>query len=103
MSSGQKKKIMIMQSLLHEPNLLIMDEPTENLDPDTREIFYKVIKKLKKQNRTIFISTHNLDEVQNFADFIVIIVKGKIKKVCYHKQGIDLHHIYNRYKPKVSV
>jgi ABC-2 type transport system ATP-binding protein len=68
MSSGQKKKIMIIQSLLHEPQLLIMDEPTENLDPDTRDIFYELVKKLKKTEKTIFISTHNLDEIQNFAD-----------------------------------
>jgi ABC-2 type transport system ATP-binding protein len=68
MSSGQKKKIMIIQSLLHDPKLLIMDEPTENLDPDTRETFYKLIKKLIKLNKTVFISTHNLDEIQNFTD-----------------------------------
>jgi ABC-2 type transport system ATP-binding protein len=68
MSSGQKKKIMIIQSLLHDPQLLIMDEPTENLDPDTRDIFYRLVAKLKKQGKTIFISTHNLDEIENFAD-----------------------------------
>jgi ABC-2 type transport system ATP-binding protein len=68
MSSGQKKKIMIIQSLLHDPQLLIMDEPTENLDPDTRDIFYKLMQKLQKQGKTIFISTHNLDEIQNFTD-----------------------------------
>jgi ABC-2 type transport system ATP-binding protein len=68
MSSGQKKKIMIIQSLLHDPQLLIMDEPTENLDPDTRDVFYRLVKKLKKEGKTIFISTHNLDEIQNFAD-----------------------------------
>lgn len=82
LSSGQKKKIMIIQALLHNPNLIIMDEPTENLDPDTRETFYQLIKKMKKQNKTFFISTHNLDEIQNFADFIVIISRGQIKKVC---------------------
>jgi ABC-2 type transport system ATP-binding protein len=103
MSSGQKKKIMIIQSLLHDPQLLIMDEPTENLDPDTRDIFYRLMNKLKKQGRTIFISTHNLDEIQNFADWIVIIINGKIKKVSDHVPSQDLHRIYNRYKPKIVV
>jgi ABC-2 type transport system ATP-binding protein len=68
MSSGQKKKIMIIQSLLHDPELIIMDEPTENLDPDTRDIFYRLVAKLKKRGKTIFISTHNLDEIENFTD-----------------------------------
>jgi ABC-2 type transport system ATP-binding protein len=68
MSSGQKKKIMIIQSLLHDPELIIMDEPTENLDPDTRDIFYRLVNKLKRKGKTIFISTHNLDEIQNFTD-----------------------------------
>jgi ABC-2 type transport system ATP-binding protein len=49
LSSGEKKKIMITQALLHKPRLLIMDEPTENLDPDTRDIFYAILNKISKQ------------------------------------------------------
>jgi ABC-2 type transport system ATP-binding protein len=79
LSSGQKKKILISQALLHDPQLIICDEPTENLDPDTRDIFYKVIKKHNKKGATIFISTHNLDEIQNYANYVVILVKGKVK------------------------
>jgi ABC-type multidrug transport system ATPase subunit len=58
---------------------------------------------LKKRGKTIFISTHNLDEIENFTDWIVIIVGGKIKKVKPHQPKNDLHKIYNRYKPKISV
>jgi ABC-2 type transport system ATP-binding protein len=79
MSSGQKKKIMIIQALVHDPDLIIMDEPTENLDPDTREIFYQLINKLKNQNKTIFISTHNLDEIEHYVDYIIILGSGEIK------------------------
>jgi ABC-2 type transport system ATP-binding protein len=79
LSSGQKKKILIAQALLHNPKLIILDEPTENLDPDTRDIFYKVIKKHSKEGASIFISTHNLDEIQNYANYVVILVKGQVK------------------------
>jgi ABC-2 type transport system ATP-binding protein len=103
MSSGQKKKIMIIQSLLHEPDLLIMDEPTENLDPDTRDVFYKVVKKLQRQGKTLFISTHNLDEIQHHVNWVVIIVGGKIKKVMPCDNKTNLHKIYNFYKPKIEV
>lgn len=100
LSSGQRKKVLIMQSLIHNPDLIIMDEPTENLDPDTRDIFYKVVHKLVKQNKTIFISTHNLDEIKNYCDYVVIIVNGQIKYSGYHNQKRDLHAIYNKFKPK---
>jgi ABC-2 type transport system ATP-binding protein len=79
LSSGQKKKILISQALLHDPQLIIADEPTENLDPDTRDVFYKVVKKHSSNGATIFISTHNLDEIQNYANYIVILVKGQVK------------------------
>jgi ABC-type multidrug transport system ATPase subunit len=58
---------------------------------------------LKKEGKTIFISTHNLDEIQNFADWIVIIVQGKIKKVSSYTPDQDLHRIYNYYKIKIAV
>jgi ABC-2 type transport system ATP-binding protein len=101
MSSGQRKKVLIIQALLHDADLLIMDEPTENLDPDTRAIFYRVIKKLNKEGKTIFISSHNLDEVQNHVNYAVIIVNGKIKRVKPLNHKSNLHSLYDRYKPKI--
>jgi ABC-2 type transport system ATP-binding protein len=103
LSSGQKKKILIIQSLLHNANLIIMDEPTENLDPDTREIFYKIVSKLTNEGKTFFISTHNLDEIQQHINYVVIIVNGKIKRVASCKPNQNLHTIYNRFKPKILI
>jgi ABC-2 type transport system ATP-binding protein len=103
MSSGQKKKIMIIQALMHNPDLLIMDEPTENLDPDTRDTFYRILRKLKKQGKTIFISTHNLDEIQNYADYIVVLIHGRVQREFARTQHADLHRIYNRYKDKITI
>ncbi|MDR3330009.1 MAG: ABC transporter ATP-binding protein [Mycoplasmataceae bacterium] len=103
MSSGQKKKVMIIQSLIHDPELIIMDEPTENLDPDTRDTFYKLMNKLKKCGKSIFISTHNLDEIQNYADYIVVLIHGQVKIEFNHQRGVDLHRVYNKYKDKVRI
>lgn len=96
LSSGQKKKILIIQGLIHNPNLLIMDEPTENMDPDSRMVFYQIIDQLKQKQKTIFISTHNLDEIQKHADYVVIIKNGEIKYAGASK-GEDLYKIYEQY------
>jgi ABC-2 type transport system ATP-binding protein len=103
LSSGQKKKVLIMQAFIHEPKLIIADEPTENLDPDTREIFYRLVKRAQKNGQTVFISTHNLDEIRNHIDYVVIIAKGRIRYSRAIHKGIDLHRIYNRFKPKVQI
>jgi ABC-2 type transport system ATP-binding protein len=81
-----------------------MDEPTENLDPDTRDIFYAILNKISKQwKSTIFVSTHNLDEIRNYINYLVIIVNGEIKEVKDYKKSEDIHKIYNKYKPKVKI
>lgn len=80
LSSGQKKKIMIVQAIMSSPKILLADEPTENLDPETREIFYQEILRLNRENNmTIFVSTHNLDEIQNYLNYLVVIDQGNIK------------------------
>jgi ABC-2 type transport system ATP-binding protein len=96
LSSGQKKKILIIQALIHNPDLLIMDEPTENMDPDARMVFYQIIEQLKNEKKTIFISTHNLDEIQKYADYIIIIKDGIIQYTG-STQGQDLYKIYEQY------
>ncbi|MDR2823511.1 MAG: ABC transporter ATP-binding protein [Mycoplasmataceae bacterium] len=97
LSSGQKKKILIIQALLHNPNLVIMDEPTENMDPDARQIFYnKVIKHLLKNNKTIIISTHQLDEIKKLATFAIFIKDGSVQYSGPVKSGSDLYKMYNK-------
>jgi ABC-2 type transport system ATP-binding protein len=79
--SGVKQKLSIMRSLLNNPQILFMDEPTKSLDPTTAESFKNFVKEklVKEQGKTVFFSSHNLIEVENFADRLAIIHKGQIR------------------------
>ena len=78
-SSGQKKRVLVAQALLNEPQLLILDEPTANLDPEARAFMLEFLQKLnKKQKVTIFISSHILAELQKYVTGWTIINEGKI-------------------------
>ena len=72
-SKGMKQKLALARSLIHEPKLLFMDEPTANLDPESAKTVRDFILEIKKQGRTIFLNTHNLDEAQRVCDRIAII------------------------------
>ncbi len=80
LSYGNKKKVAIVQALLHSPRLLIFDEPTSGLDPLMQNIFFEVLRE-ENQRATIFLSSHVLSEVQRFCHTIAIIKQGKILKV----------------------
>jgi ABC-2 type transport system ATP-binding protein len=72
-SKGMKQKLALARALVHEPKILFMDEPTANLDPESAKTVRDFILELKKQGRTIFLNTHNLDEAQRVCDRIGII------------------------------
>jgi ABC-2 type transport system ATP-binding protein len=69
-SKGMKQKLAIARALLHEPRLLFLDEPTANLDPEAAHLVREFIADLKKEGRTIFLCTHNLDEADRLCDRI---------------------------------
>ncbi len=73
LSKGMKQKLAIARSLIHEPKVLFMDEPTANLDPEASKAVRDFILELKKEDRTIFLNTHNLDEAQRICDRIGIL------------------------------
>lgn len=78
LSGGQKRRIDIARALLHDPKILILDEPTTGLDPQTRTTLWAVIGELrKKRNMTVFLTTHYMEEAAD-ADYVVIIDSGKI-------------------------
>ncbi|QNM93828.1 ABC transporter ATP-binding protein [Mycoplasma sp. Pen4] len=77
-SSGQKKKVLLIQALVNEPELLILDEPAANLDPTARYQLFQILKELNKQGTTIFISSHVLSEIDQYVDSFTLIHKGKI-------------------------
>ncbi|HKT21605.1 MAG TPA: ABC transporter ATP-binding protein, partial [Nitrososphaerales archaeon] len=72
-SKGMKQKLAIARALIHDPQVLCMDEPTANLDPESAKTVREFILDLKKEKRTIFLNTHNLDEAQRVCDKIAIL------------------------------
>jgi ABC-2 type transport system ATP-binding protein len=72
-SKGMKQKLAIARALVHDPEILFMDEPTANLDPESAKTVREFILELKKQKKTIFLNTHNLDEAQRICDRIGIL------------------------------
>ena len=77
-SGGQKRKIDIARALIHKPKILILDEPTTGLDPQTRKIIWNVMDDLReKENMTIFLTTHYMEEASD-ADYVVILDRGQI-------------------------
>jgi len=87
-SKGMKQKIAIARALIHEPKILFMDEPTANLDPESSKTVRDFILDLKKQDKTIFLNTHNLDEAQRICDRIGII-KTKLLTVATPQQLME--------------
>jgi ABC-2 type transport system ATP-binding protein len=72
-SKGMKQKVAIARTLVHDPVLLFLDEPTANLDPEAAKMVRDVIVELKKERRTIFLNTHHLDEAQRICDRVGIL------------------------------
>ena len=78
LSGGQRRRIDIARALFHRPKILILDEPTTGLDPQTRKTLWNVISSLRKnENMTVFLTTHYMEEAAE-ADWVVIIDSGKI-------------------------
>jgi len=77
-SRGMRQKIGIVQALQHDPELAILDEPTEGLDPLMQRVFYDVLDGLRAAGRTIFFSSHVLSEVERVCDRVAIIRRGRI-------------------------
>lgn len=83
LSLGNKKKVGIIQGLLHSPRLIILDEPTSGLDPLMQKTFFDLIKKENERGATVLFSSHILSEVQRICDRVAIIKEGRI--VSTHK------------------
>jgi ABC-2 type transport system ATP-binding protein len=77
-SKGMKQRLAIAQALLHEPDILILDEPTSGLDPRGMVEVREIIRELKKEKYTIFMSSHLLNEVQEVCDKAALIDRGKL-------------------------
>lgn len=103
LSKGNKQKIGILLALFHKPKLLILDEPTIGLDPLIQHEFYRILFDLKKQGTTVFLSSHNLDEVERVCDRIGIIKDGNlvdietIEEIRTHRRKVVEIHFRGKY------
>ena len=92
-SKGTKQKIAIARALIHEPQVLFLDEPTANLDPEAAKTVRDFILDLKKERTTIFLNTHNLDEAERLCDRIAIL---KTKLIAVDSPKNLERSLYNR-------
>lgn len=81
LSMGNRKKVAILQALVHQPRLLILDEPTGGLDPLMQARFFELLQEENRAGTTIFFSSHTLSEVQKMCGRVAIIKEGRILKV----------------------
>lgn len=105
LSSGNKQKLGLILALMHQPKVLIMDEPTVGLDPLLQYEIYKVFLEMKDSGSTIFTSSHNLPEVERLCDRVAIIKSGKLVAVESIKTLGEkkLHKIEARFGDKYNV
>lgn len=77
-SKGMRQKLALVRALLHDPSVLLLDEPTSAMDPESARLVREAIKGLQSNDRTILLCTHNLTEAEELANQLAIIQKGKI-------------------------
>ena len=80
-SKGMAQRLGFAQAMMHDPDLLILDEPTASLDPVGRKEFRDILLGLKRRGKTVFISSHILSEVETVCDRVAILQKGELKRV----------------------
>lgn len=78
MSKGMKQKLAIVLALMNDPQILFFDEPTTGLDPLMRESFMEIVKEQKNKGKTILMSSHIYEELEEFSDKVGLIVNGKL-------------------------
>ena len=78
LSGGLKRRLMLARALVNQPELLILDEPTTGLDPQSRQLLWEKLAELKKQGLTILLTTHYMEEAERLCDRLVIVDHGQI-------------------------
>ncbi|MBM9506977.1 ABC transporter ATP-binding protein [Streptomyces sp. KK5PA1] len=78
LSGGQRQRLALATALIHEPDLIFLDEPTAALDPEARRSLWAVLRRLRTEGRTIVLTTHYLDEAEALCDRVAIIARGRL-------------------------
>ena len=78
LSGGQRQRLLLALAILNNPKLVFLDEPTTGLDPQARRNFWQLVNRIKKQNKTVLLTTHYMDEAESLCDEIIIMDHGKI-------------------------
>ncbi len=102
LSGGMKRRLVIARALIGDPELVILDEPTTGLDPQARVLIWKQLQALKRDGKTLLLTTHYMDEAERLADHIVIIDGGKILAEGSPADLIRQHvcgHVFDVQKP----
>jgi len=94
-SRGNKQKVGIIQALMHKPSLLVLDEPTSGLDPLNQQEFYRMLREVQAEGRTVFFSSHIMSEVEKTCDRVAIIRDGRLVRVgdIAELTGLRVHNL----------
>ena len=89
LSGGMKRRLLFAKSLVHDPQLLLLDEPTTGVDIQLRDDIWNFVREFKKKNRAILLTTHYLEEAEKLCDRVILINKGKLKRQDHTKKLIQ--------------
>lgn len=98
LSHGFQKRVSIARALIHNPLLLLLDEPESNLDHLSKTVLFEMIKRFKESGKTILVTTHNIETIVNIADRILLVSKNKISLDQTINTPIDSQQIATIYK-----
>ena len=84
LSHGFQKRVSIARALIHNPLLLLLDEPESNLDHLSKTVLFEMIKRFKESGKTILVTTHNIETIVNIADRILLVSKNNHEQVTLH-------------------
>ena len=95
LSTGNRQKLGLIQAFMHEPELLILDEPIAGLDPLVQQSFHALLEEVAAQGRTVFLSSHTLSEVERVANRVAILRRGRLVVVdsLEHLRGIAVQRL----------
>jgi ABC-2 type transport system ATP-binding protein len=97
LSGGLKRRTIVAKALIHNPDILILDEPTAGVDVETRQAIWKYLKELHKEGKTILLTSHYLEEIEEMCDRVVIIKDGNIVYDEHIKTAMEHGRLQDKY------